>query len=448
MITLSTGLGIPVAKILEEEYHIAPRKIMGGIYSLEFTEEELAMVKHLEIKNPSRNTLKGISYLTHLEKLSVETEMTRTAYMLPMNVTSITDEEVREIETLSHLKELKIHSQREITSLSLECFPKLETVDLVGNAYLEEVSGLDQLTNLTELFLYGNENLHHPDGLNACIRQNDFYRLRLDLLYYPDVIAYHYQKGSFQEDIKEKLEDMESFCEWKEIVGEEDVTIQSRQASRFHNKCVSILEEIEDIRADKRGIVAGVEHYLASHVVYDDKALETKSRAIIEDGLRRGPKNGTNGAYNAIMANRCVCEGYTRAMQYVLGLRGLSTHNVHCLAGEDKIHMADGSFDANTFLTLPTNGFHSIVCIDDLDGAYCDPCWDAARYQKGDKTFPYLMRTKEEIARTHTLSFEERNYGNANHLATPREVVSKLILPFEMHREEQEALKVTNGRTK
>ena len=75
MITLSTGLGIPVAKILEEEYHIAPRKIMGGIYSLEFTEEELAMVKHLEIKNPSRNTLKGISYLTHLEKLSVETEM-------------------------------------------------------------------------------------------------------------------------------------------------------------------------------------------------------------------------------------------------------------------------------------------------------------------------------------------------------------------------------------
>lgn len=40
--------------------------------------------------------------------------------------------------------------------------------------------------------------------------------------------------------------------------------------------------------------------------------------------MRVGPAGGTNGAYNAIMENTCVCEGYTRAMQYLLKLKGIN----------------------------------------------------------------------------------------------------------------------------
>lgn len=51
-------------------------------------------------------------------------------------------------------------------------------------------------------------------------------------------------------------------------------------------------------------------------------------------------KDGTNGAYNALVKNICVCEGYTRGMQYLLKLRGINSHNVDCYAGKDKTGMA------------------------------------------------------------------------------------------------------------
>ena len=102
--------------------------------------------------------------------------------------------------------------------------------------------------------------------------------------------------------------------------------------------------------------------------------------------MRVGPAGGTNGAYNAIMENTCVCEGYTRAMQYLLKLKGINSHNVDCYAGKDTTHMADSKGE-NKYTTykLPTDGYHSIICIDDYYSLYDDPCWNACRYQKGDK---------------------------------------------------------------
>lgn len=99
--------------------------------------------------------------------------------------------------------------------------------------------------------------------------------------------------------------------------------------------------------------------------------------------MRVGPAGGTNGAYNAIMENTCVCEGYTRAMQYLLKLKGINSHN------------------------------------DDYYSLYDDPCWNACRYQKGDKSMPWLLKTKQEISEDHTLSFDERTIDN-NHLAQSR----------------------------
>lgn len=136
--------------------------------------------------------------------------------------------------------------------------------------------------------------------------------------------------------------------------------------------------------------------------------------------MRIGPAGGTNGAYNAIMENTCVCEGYTRAMQYLLKLKGINSHNVDCYAEKDMTHMADSKGE-NKYTTykLPTDGYHSIICIDDYYSLYDDPCWNACRYQKGDKSMPWLLKTKQEISEDHTLSFDERNIDN-NHLAQSR----------------------------
>ena len=71
---------------------------------------------------------------------------------------------------------------------------------------------------------------------------------------------------------------------------------------------------------------------------------------------------------------------------------------------------------------LPDDGYHSIISIDDVDRLYDDPCWNAGRYQRGDKSMPWTLLTKEEISRDHTLSFNERNIDN-NILNVPRSTI-------------------------
>lgn len=152
----------------------------------------------------------------------------------------------------------------------------------------------------------------------------------------------------------------------------------------------------------------------------------------IESGIGKarqlnGPKYGANGAYNAITKNISVCEGYTRGMQYLLKLKGIKSHNVDCFAGKDTTHMADGKQDEYTTYILPNfNDYHSIICIDDYDFLYDDPCWNACRYQKGDKSMPWILKTKKEISEDHTLSFDERNIDN-NDLGQPRNLIQASI---------------------
>lgn len=145
---------------------------------------------------------------------------------------------------------------------------------------------------------------------------------------------------------------------------------------------------------------------------------------------------GANGAYNAFIYGTCVCEGYTRAMQYLLTLKGIKSHNVHCISGEDKLHMSTDKQD-NIYkrYDLPDDGYHSIISIDDIDYLYDDPCWNAGRYQRGDKTMPWTLLTKEEISKDHTLSFGEKNINNT--LKVPRSAIKVAMQRIANHREER-----------
>ena len=110
-------------------------------------------------------------------------------------------------------------------------------------------------------------------------------------------------------------------------------------------------------------------------------------------------------------------------MQYLLRLKGIKSHNVHCISGEDKLHMStDKQDDKYKRYDLPDDGYHSIISIDDINCLYDDPCWNASRYQRGNKSMPWTLLTKEEISRDHTLSFNERDIDN-NTLKVPRDAI-------------------------
>ena len=283
LIKLPINIGIEVVKQLKV-LGIEPRTNSLGILSLEFTEEELSKIKELTILNPSPDSLKGIELLSHLEKLTIST-LGRTAYR--KEKTSITDKDIAKIGQLSHLKSLTINNQSEISWVYLDHLTELEELTITRNAQLEEVSGLPLLTHLKELSIYGNKDLYQIDGIVEFLQKIDLDALDLDLLNYPEV-----------ESLKAKLASMIN-CRFVETLsGGGIISYSTYQVSLFHQKCKKIVERIKQQTKNQRGQIIGIEKFLAENVTYDYEALEQEDRIHMEDGKRRGKKNGTNSAYN------------------------------------------------------------------------------------------------------------------------------------------------------
>lgn len=264
--------------------------------------------------------------------------------------------------------------------------------------------------------------------------------LDLDVLLFPESIGFNNRTGEYNQEAYNKIKDIDP--KWHEAlqglkdtsVKRDSIQISTRQMVLMHNKSCEILADNVRKFASNRDAVVGIETYLAQNVTYDYDSLKAEEgtkrnglRMASKNGLALGTFGGANGAYNAIMFNMCVCEGYTRAMQYLLKLKGINSRNVSCISGKDTIGMADGKNETeHTHYKLPDDGYHSIICVEDEMCLYCDPCWDAARYQRGDKSLPYCLLNKEEISRTHTLSFAERRIAN-EHISVPRNVVTDSI---------------------
>ena len=106
-----------------------------------------------------------------------------------------------------------------------------------------------------------------------------------------------------------------------------------------------------------------------------------------------------------------------------------------CISGKDNLNMANGANETKyTRYNLPDDGYHSIICIEDEYCLYDDPCWNAGIYQKGNKSMPWVLKTKEEISQDHILSFAERNVSN-NHLSVPKSAIEESIVRNNIFRQ-------------
>lgn len=411
LVKLPMFLGLKVADILKNK-GIPLRKNNTELLSLEFTEEELGYVKKLELINPV-DGLEGIEHLQNLEVLRISTKG-GTAFK---NVSvSISDKDINRISKLDKLKSLTIDNQRDISWVYLDNLQKLEELVITRNPRIQEISGLNNLKQLDSLSVYGNSNLYCVDDIEDLISSGNLMTLELDLLNFPEVVSLKSQlmkivNCSFIEVLASKVE------------GKDFVSYTYAQANFFHEKCL----EISDIAVrnchDIYSKIVYIEKYLAENVKYDYDGSKAESRSYIKNGVQRGKSGGTNSAYNGIMFGYCVCEGYTRAMQYLLKIMGIKTKNVHCISGANKIKIKTNYHNQ---VELPDDGYHSIIRIDDGSMLYCDACWDAGCWRHGDETLPYCLLTKEEISRDHTLSFEEDEVSN-DHLKIPREKIARIM---------------------
>lgn len=447
LIKLPISLGLKVNQILKEKIGFTPRTSKIGLLSFEFTSEELGLITKLYFENPLSGDLEGIDLLPNLKTLDIKTYRV-SAYTRERDIASISDKDGFAISRCKSLENLTIDGQTKLTYLDVSGLENLRGLTMCRNARLSELSGLEELLNLWTISLIGNESLTHIENLDKIILKNkELTDVGLDILLYPDAIGYK-RDGSINEEVMKKFTNSEINTSWEEIMSSgKNIKINLYQMMKMHAiACEGLLEYIPPL-SDIETIVLGIEQYLAENVRYDYAAIKSKSHTHTSEPFQlngheiriaNGPLGGANGAFNAFMFKSCVCEGYTRAMQYLLRLKGIKSHNVHNIAGADTLHMADyeEKDDPHKKYDLPNDGYHSIISIDDLYYLYDDPCWNACRYQRGDRSMEWTLRTKKEISIDHTLSFGERYISN-DHLQVPREKIRDIYRRIELYREER-----------
>ncbi len=443
LIQLPTGIGVIVAKQLQDKYGINK---FGGkqLFDFRFTKEELSKIAELKIYEKNWAHLDGIQLLPNLRKLVIETVADST-YKIARNLVSITDKDVSCVEKCTNLEFLSISNQTNISSVYLDKLTRLREVHINNNKNLETIGGLDKLTNLERLSCYGNDALQEVEKLEDVITSgakkkfrgySGLKELNLDVRLFPKAIGYNAKNGSYNKLAVDGLRlldhvasgDKEDFTKFGHIVWSETllknappISIGTDDMVLMHNEACRILNDIIKPFSRNTNKIVAVEKYLAENVTYDEESLTSrKARKVpqskTKDGRLIGPKYGANGAYDCIINKKCVCQGYTRGEQYLLGLLGIKTREVFCLAMKDQLGLSNSDTynDKYFYFRMPDDGYHSIICIEAENGYYySDPCWNACLYQRGDTSLPYTLLSKEEISKDHTLSPIEVNKGGA-----------------------------------
>lgn len=414
-VKLPMTLGLIIAKKLSSD--IKPLKGKKGQIYLEFDKSDLDTIEELVIKNPSRNILSGIEHLTSLKKLVIMTYMD-TQYRQNRNIASISSCDINLIESLTSLEELEIINQNGIHIMDLSQLSNLKKLKIVENENLDSLLGIEYIPNLEELVVYENKNLFEIEGLNSIIKQSKLTKLILSLLYFKDVV--NCSDNIIDMEVLSKLYTIDE-CYFVEVPSDlRMIKISPDEALKFHQRCLTLIDSKLPKDSDILGYIISVEEYLTQNVLYDYEALQHDFTHIDEKKLV-GPLYGSNSAYNALMFKTATGEGYTRAMVYLLKQLGINAHIVNCNKETDIDYSLHNSF--------PDDGFHSIVSINDYYNLYCDPLWDAFRFQSGN-SYDYLSFTllnKKEISKTHHLMYDDKCMGSEE-LSIPRKIIKQYLM--------------------
>ena len=400
-----------------------------------FTRDILNQITDLKIDVKYGVNLSGIENLEMLNRLTIYYER-KTEALLKRNIASINEDDMKAISGCKSLTDLSIINQAFIEEIDVSGLTQLKSLQISFNQYLYNIKGLENLECLEDLVIYGNNRLYPLKNLNEVILNNEnLDLLRLDVLMFPDAIKYDKENGSYDINALKKIAKLNA--EWCEQINgrvpkseietirmsknQNYVKYNTAQMINLHNKSCQIIHDYVPKDCGAMDAVIGIEQYLAQNVKYDMEALSSFNGQVYKSSFN-GQIGGTNGSYSAIMGGIAICEGYTHAMQYLLKLKGIRSHNVACyaIASENtspRVSLEKLKSMSNKDSGIVNDGYlplnHSIICIDGFYELYDDPTWNASHYQSGDKSFPYMLLSKKEmIEKKHYLSPGEREIRN------------------------------------
>ena len=369
---------IPTPKEIEKLYN--PKQ--------QFLETELDLVEELYI---TRDCLNYLDLFKNIKVLNITC-----AYQF-------SKEQIQEIiDKYKDLEELNIANQNQVTCISLEKQPNLQSLTIRSNKNLSRIHGLNELSNLFEISIYDNPELLEIYIKLICAKVSREALLgkvcKLDLLHIKELLEVMPKSISLEQL---KLLDIKFVEQLKENSKIERLEHSPTQTIYVYEKAKEIVDKyIKETDTEKQKY-AIINEWLCRNVTYDYEGM--RKHTSTSNGQQVGVKGGTNSCVNAILSKRCVCQGYTKAAQLLLKIAGINSYDVSCMASEDEQVLR--TFTIGEEKTSNSN--HSLIRVSlDNEEYYSDITWDAGRIQKG-KTREYFLLSKEDISVNHKLIDEE-----------------------------------------
>ncbi|MBQ8300000.1 MAG: hypothetical protein IJX99_09170 [Clostridia bacterium] len=452
-IKLPVSLGMAVSKFLREEKGIQTDTNQYGLLKFGFLPEELELVTKVELSNIKKGALDKLEYLKNLEVLIISNEHeanddekisldNKIEVSHESDEYSIEDRDFVEIAKCKNLKKIVIKAQNKLKTIDLNCFENLEYVEFRCNKNLELLEAGRTLKKLKTFICCDNEKLKNTGEIGRIIERNvELSHIEIDVMNFPDAIKFDCHSGEYNLDIIQRLKEIPTIKFEECFEADRTIILKLDDMINMHNKACKILHLFVQDTANKKDLIVGVENYLAKNVMYDEEAgqhvhfdeirnmCETDEQAYKLYRFAKSPTHGASGAYNAIMFNQCICEGYTRAMQYLLKLKGIKSHDVYCLPKirqKSFFNTEEENAKAGEYEIAFDDEYHSVLCIDDYNSLYADPCLDAKFYRQGDKTLPFVLKTKEEIEKTHKFVSSQDDVLNRYSEQSERSIISSI----------------------
>lgn len=251
----------------------------------------------------------------------------------------------------------------------------LKSLIIKNNRNLEKISGLEKQKSLVEFSCYGNDSLNSIENLDKIILANaELNTIKLDMLLYPDSVKYNAMDNSYNDNAIANLNRINNTSKivFIETMLKKEVNISYSKMFQMNQKAHDI---IKGMSGDDVSITKSISEYIAKNISCskDDEKTFSENKEIV------GARSNSNGAFSAIMNNVCNNEGYARAMQYLLKLKGIGATKIYCVEKDNQ----------------DENQYNSVISLG--EDRYTDPALNAELYNKGNESETFKIKNIEEM---------------------------------------------------
>lgn len=389
-IRLNYELGKHVRAALTKEFKNkpAPPKVPNAYnYNESFSREELEAITSLEIVDGAY--ISDLAKLPNLKQLCLKSS--------PTSSNTLTEKDIKILQSLP-LEVLEIDGYNGLSTFDFIDFSaKLWSVSLTNCLDLTTVTNIPR--DLSSFRCIGNHNLKNiysivSESLEAL--SSDISHISnwdLDVIFAPEFFKQFDQKQ--KRFSQSDLDAITNTLQFGEEITRRIYIHSFAQIKKLQDRVAEISQSIIPQDATDLEKFSILYKWICQNIKYDYAGLNSTSRRHTIDSfslegnkinLTSGEKCGTNNYLNGIMFSSCVCEGFSKTLQYMCAYNGLKTNLVLCHTGEDSNIKYD----------------HSIMQYEDGPQTFfCDITWDAGRYQNGLKDFKYFMLSEEDMAKDH-----------------------------------------------